>query len=135
MGKIIRWIKSFFWILPDYLDKWRFVPRALIILYGFLLWEIVEWFIRIPDITMGQAAVISVVVGAAPAFFGLYVNSGSKDKNAKIPEVENKVPLPKSNSMSKTHKASKVEVRTTYVPKVKKSGNKSKSPAIKGIQG
>lgn len=61
---------------PQQLDAWRVVPRLLVAGYGVMVWRVAEWFMSIPDPTAQQSAFVGVVVGAAAAWFGLYVNSG-----------------------------------------------------------
>lgn len=60
------------------LDKLRIVPRLLIGIYGFMFYEVGEWFMALQDPTGAQAAFVSTMVGAGAAWFGLYVNSGKK---------------------------------------------------------
>lgn len=60
------------------LNRLRIIPRILITLYGILFYKISVWFMALPDPTATQAAFISTIVGAAAAFFGLYINSGGK---------------------------------------------------------
>lgn len=74
-GKISMW--EYF---PYWFDKLRIFPRAFISMYIYLLWRVVEWFMALPDPTNAQAGLVSVVVGAGAAWFGLYVNSGAAAK-------------------------------------------------------
>lgn len=67
-------------ITPETLNKWRIIPRLIIALYGYIFYVIVMWFMGLDDPSNSQAMFVSTIVGAAPAFFGLYVNSGNKDK-------------------------------------------------------
>ena len=62
------------------IDKWRIWPRMLITLYGFMFFRTTEWFMSLPEPTAPQSALVSVVVGAGAAWFGLYVGSGGKGK-------------------------------------------------------
>ena len=57
-------------------NEWRIVPRLLIMGYGYTFYEVSQWFMTLDDPTVTQAAFVSTIVGAAAAFFGLYVNSG-----------------------------------------------------------
>lgn len=59
-------------------DAWRPFPRLFITIYIYILYSVIEWYISLPDPTMEQSGLISVVVGAGAAWFGLYVGSGSK---------------------------------------------------------
>jgi|TARA_B110000263_G_C15190189_1_gene455685 hypothetical protein len=71
---------DWWWHAPDYFSRWRIFPRAFISMYIYLLWRVVEWFMAIPDPNMNQAGLVSVVVGAGAAWFGLYVNSVGSSK-------------------------------------------------------
>ena len=61
------------------MDAWRIWPRAFLSVYIFLIYFVVMWFIDLPEPTMEQSGLISILVGAGAAWFGLYVNSASKD--------------------------------------------------------
>ena len=67
-------------ISPEQIDRWRIVPRILMVLYGVAFYRVTEWFMQLPEPTNSQSAFVSVVVGAGAAWFGLYVGSGSKNK-------------------------------------------------------
>ena len=68
-------------IFPYWFDKLRLFPRAFITMYIYLVWRVVEWFMVLPEPNMAQAGLVSVVVGAGAAWFGLYVNSGSNSSD------------------------------------------------------
>jgi hypothetical protein len=68
---------SIWWNAPEYFSRWRLFPRAFISMYIYLLWDVVTWFMELPDPNMNQAGLVSVIVGAGAAWFGLYVNSNS----------------------------------------------------------
>lgn len=54
----------------------RPIPRIMVGLYGYLLFEVVMWGMGIPGGLSGsQAALVSAIVGAGSVFFGFYVNS------------------------------------------------------------
>ena len=63
------------WVAPDYFSRWRIFPRVFISMYIYLLYEVTTWFMAIPDPNIAQSGLVSVVVGAGAAWFGLYVNS------------------------------------------------------------
>ena len=64
---------------PYWFDRLRLFPRAFISMYIYLLYRVTEWFMALPDPSMPQAGLVSVVVGAGAAWFGLYVNSTSEN--------------------------------------------------------
>jgi len=59
-------------------DSWRVIPRAFLSVYMYLLYYVTFWFMDLADPTMQQSGLISVVVGAGAAWFGLYTNSSKK---------------------------------------------------------
>jgi hypothetical protein len=63
--------------LADAVDAWRIFPRAFITTYMVLLYKTAIWFMTLPDPNTAQAGLISVVVGAGAAWFGLYTSTGS----------------------------------------------------------
>ena len=66
------------------LDAWRIFPRAFIVAYIYLLVEVVTWFMDLAEPNNAQAGLVSVVVGAGAAWFGLYVNSRGDGKVDKV---------------------------------------------------
>ena len=62
------------------IDSWRIIPRAFLSVYMFLLYYTTFWFMALPEPNNAQAGLVSVVVGAGAAWFGLYVNSTSENK-------------------------------------------------------
>jgi len=63
------------------IDSWRIFPRIFISTYIFLLYKVVIWYMELPNPTMEQSGLVSIVVGAGAAWFGLY--TGSKAKSDK----------------------------------------------------
>jgi hypothetical protein len=68
---------SLWWNAPEYFSRWRLFPRAFISMYIYLLWDVTTWFMALDNPSMEQAGLVSVIVGAGAAWFGLYVNSNS----------------------------------------------------------
>jgi len=62
-------------------DSWRIFPRLFITTYIFLLYKVVIWYMDSPAPTMEQSGLVSIVVGAGAAWFGLY--TGSRAKSSK----------------------------------------------------
>ena len=56
-------------------DSWRIFPRIFITTYIILLYKCVIWFMALENPTLEQSGLISIVVGAGAAWFGLYTNS------------------------------------------------------------
>ena len=55
------------------LDKFRIIPRLIMLAYIYAFYQSTVWFMALADPTNAQAAFISTIVGAGAAFFGLYV--------------------------------------------------------------
>ena len=55
------------------MDKFRLIPRLIMIAYIYAFYSATTWFMALADPTNAQAAFISTIVGAGAAFFGLYV--------------------------------------------------------------
>ena len=57
------------------LDKLRLFPRLFITVYIWMFYDVVQWFMALPAPTNRQAGLVSIIVGAGAAWFGLYVRS------------------------------------------------------------
>lgn len=67
------------WIyLAQAVDSWRIWPRAFMSVYIILVYQVINWFMTLPEPNMNQAGLISVVVGAGAAWFGLYLGSSPR---------------------------------------------------------
>ena len=67
--------------VAEALDAFRTVPRILVLLYGLMCYLVAAWFMGLDDPTNAQGAFVSVIWGAAAAWFGIYVNTGRKWEN------------------------------------------------------
>ena len=61
-------------------DQWRIFPRIFISTYIYLLYKVVIWYMELGAPTMEQSGLVSVVVGAGAAWFGLYTGSSKSNK-------------------------------------------------------
>lgn len=52
-------------------DAWRIFPRLFLTVYIILLYQVVNWFMALEVPNMEQSGLVSVVVGAGAAWFGL----------------------------------------------------------------
>jgi len=70
------------WIdLAKAVDAWRIFPRAFLSVYIFLLYYSTIWFMGLENPSLEQSGLISIIVGAGAAWFGLYAGT-SKNKNS-----------------------------------------------------
>lgn len=89
---------SIWWTAPEYFSRWRLFPRAFITMYIYLLYKTVIWFQELPAPTMEQAGLVSVIVGAGAAWFGLYVNSTSSKFSGVQVDTTQKGSMPTQSS-------------------------------------
>ena len=69
------------WIDLAYMvDQWRIFPRLFITTYIYLLYKVVVWYMDLAAPSMEQSGLVSVVVGAGAAWFGLYTGSSKSGK-------------------------------------------------------
>lgn len=73
--------------LAEAVDAWRIFPRLFISVYIYLLYTVVTWYTGLDAPTVEQSGLISVVVGAGAAWFGVYVNSG-RERPVKVPKTK-----------------------------------------------
>ena len=63
-------------------DAWRIFPRLFLSVYVFLLYYSTMWFMGVENPSLEQSGLISIIVGAGAAWFGLYAGT-DKDKSDK----------------------------------------------------
>ncbi len=68
-------------ITSEGLDRWRIIPRLLMLSMLLMTYRVVEWFMDIPadQVTIAQSALVSVMTGALTGSFGLFLGSGKKE--------------------------------------------------------
>ena len=72
------------WIhLAKTIDAWRIFPRVFVGVYIYLLYAVVIWFMTIAEPNLEQAGLVSVVVGAMAAVFGIYAGTSGQSKKFK----------------------------------------------------
>jgi hypothetical protein len=72
------------WIwFSNMVDAWRIFPRAFLSIYMFLLYYCTIWFMELPEPTLEQSGLVSIIVGAGAAWFGLYAGTAKDKINSK----------------------------------------------------
>ena len=72
------------WIhLAKTIDAWRIFPRIFVSVYIVLLYDVVTWFMTLDEPNLEQAGLVSVVVGAMAAVFGIYAGTSGQSKKFK----------------------------------------------------
>ena len=91
-------------------DAWRIFPRLFLTVYIILLYKVVIWFMALEAPNFEQSGLVSIVVGAGAAWFGLYTGSSKK-----IPD-----PQPQQMIIQPAPAAKKEEVDELPPPKRKR---------------
>ena len=60
-------------------DAWRIFPRIFLSVYIYLLYDVTTWFMNLPNPNLEQSGLVSIVVGAGAAWFGLYAGTSKKN--------------------------------------------------------
>ena len=72
------------WIfLAQAVDSWRIFPRMFLTVYIVLLYKCTIWFMALETPSFEQSGLISIVVGAGAAWFGLYAGTTGSSKSFK----------------------------------------------------
>ena len=72
------------WIhLARAVDSWRIFPRVFLSVYIFLLYYSTMWFMALDQPSLEQSGLISIIVGAGAAWFGLYAGTSNSSKGFK----------------------------------------------------
>jgi hypothetical protein len=72
------------WIhLARAVDSWRIFPRVFLSFYIFLLYYSTMWFMALDEPSLEQSGLISIIVGAGAAWFGLYAGTSNSSKGFK----------------------------------------------------
>ena len=61
-------------------DAWRIFPRVFISTYIYLLYKVTICFMGVDEPPIAQSGLVSVVVGAGAAWFGLYAGTSKSKK-------------------------------------------------------
>ena len=69
--------------LAKAVDAWRIFPRLFLSVYMFLLYYSTMWFMDLSEPSLEQSGLISIIVGAGAAWFGLYSGTSSSSKSFK----------------------------------------------------
>tara|TARA_R110000751_G_scaffold36904_1_gene89776 strand:- start:390 stop:710 length:321 start_codon:yes stop_codon:yes gene_type:complete len=74
---------TWYYKIADVLDRFRTVPRLIMLAYIYSFYQSTMWFMALPTPSNAQAAFMSTIVGAGAAFFGLYVGKPSSTSRRK----------------------------------------------------
>ena len=81
IGEIGAWQKAIWF--SQMIDSWRIFPRMFLSVYMYLLYYCTFWFMELEVPSLEQSGLISIVVGAGAAWFGLYAGTAKDKINSK----------------------------------------------------
>ena len=58
---------------PDQINAWRIIPRLLMLTMLIMTYRVVEWFMSLPEPSLEQAGLVSVMTGALTGAYGLFL--------------------------------------------------------------
>tara|TARA_X000001388_G_scaffold77196_1_gene76942 strand:+ start:362 stop:568 length:207 start_codon:yes stop_codon:yes gene_type:complete len=58
---------------PDMLDRWKILPRLMMLAMTVVYIRCIEWALSQPDLTTQQAGLVSVVTGAMTGAFAIWL--------------------------------------------------------------
>lgn len=62
--------------LAEIADAWRIFPRAVLFAYGYLCWDLNQWFQALKTPSTEQMAYVTAIVGLAVPLTGWYMSTG-----------------------------------------------------------
>lgn len=83
-------------------DAWRIFPRIFLTVYIVLLYKVVIWFMALEAPNIEQSGLVSIVVGAGAAWFGLYTGSSKKHVADPVPQQMIVQPTPVASAKPAT---------------------------------
>ena len=66
---------------PENLDRWKIIPRLMMLIMTGVYIRCIEWALSQPDLTTQQASLISVVTGAMTGSLAVFLNAESRNKD------------------------------------------------------
>ena len=107
--------------IPELISNYRMVPRLMMVAYGWAFMEVITWFMALEDPNNAQAGLISVIVGAGAAWFGLYVNSTStKHDPIAVPQQQGSMPTASTTTRVNIDRNETVTVDDELPPPVRR---------------
>jgi hypothetical protein len=58
---------------PETLDRWKIIPRLMMITILIISYQVCSWFMSLPDPTIEQSGFCSIVIGALTGCFAIWM--------------------------------------------------------------
>ena len=66
---------------PQTLDKWKILPRLMMLVMTGVYIRCIEWALSQPDLSTQQAGLISVITGAMTGSFAIWMGAEKQDNS------------------------------------------------------
>tara|TARA_B100001250_G_C19717538_1_gene752254 strand:- start:96 stop:335 length:240 start_codon:yes stop_codon:yes gene_type:complete len=70
---------------PEMLDRWRILPRLMMLTMTGVYIRCIEWALSQPDLSTAQAGLVSVITGAMTGSFAIWMGAESKSEQKSLP--------------------------------------------------
>ena len=70
-----KWVRYCI-MMSECLNRLRIIPRAIVGMYGWLVWIMVSWFMGLEVASTQQVTLVTTIAGMAPIVFGFYMQGG-----------------------------------------------------------
>ena len=57
----------------QHFDDWKVMPRLMMLVVTLLTYQVTHWYMGLPDPTIQQSGLVSVVMGALTGCFGIWM--------------------------------------------------------------
>lgn len=75
---VVDFTKRGWLIVAELIDAYRIIPRMVLFFYGVMVYEVVRWFMLLPEPSTQHTSFVSTVVGLCAIIVAFYNNSGRK---------------------------------------------------------
>jgi len=58
----------------QHFDDWKVMPRLMMLVVTLLAYQVTHWYMGLPDPTIQQSGLVSVVMGALTGCFAIWMN-------------------------------------------------------------
>ena len=65
---------------PETLDRWRILPRLMMLVMTGVYIRCIEWALSQPDLTTQQAGLVSVITGAMTGSFAIWMEQRNQNQ-------------------------------------------------------
>ena len=60
-------------MVKQHFDDWKVMPRLMMLVVTLLTYQVTHWYMGLPDPTIQQSGLVSVVMGALTGCFGIWM--------------------------------------------------------------